>query len=215
MTEKLDYQPSYRRNLPHIQPPGATLFITFRLAGTLPAAALERLQAQLEEAKRQTAKIEDETKRARAAYRLQRRHFGRWDAYLDRAASGPTWLGDKQIAQIVARAIHHYDDDRYETDVYCIMPNHVHLVLRPAHDDRGHPYALSRIMHGIKSYSATKANESLGRKGTFWQDESYDHIVRDEKEWQRIVDYVLNNPVKAGLVEQWQDWPWTYLRESH
>ena len=212
MTKKLDYQYSYRRNLPHIQPAGATLFVTFRLANSLPVTVLERLRTQFEEAERRIARCDDQTERARQQYLLQRRHFGQWDAYLDRAASGPTWLKDERVAQIVAGAMHHYDDERYALDVYCIMPNHVHVVLHPRPDERGKTYALSRIMHGIKGFSAGEANKALGRQGRFWQRESYDHVVRNRDEWQRIIRYVLLNPVKADLVEDWEDWPWTYLR---
>jgi REP element-mobilizing transposase RayT len=47
--------------------------------------------------------------------------------------------------------------------------------------------------------------------GTFWQHESYDHVIRNEKEFERIVTYIIENPVKAGLVEEWQQWPYTYI----
>jgi len=69
-------------------------------------------------------------------------------------------------------------------------------------------------MKSIKGISAREANKILGRKGSFWQSESFDHIVRDEDELNRIVKYVIYNPVKAGLVEKWQDWEHTYLAED-
>ncbi len=65
-------------------------------------------------------------------------------------------------------------------------------------------------MQSFKGYTAHKANRLLCRKEAFWQHESYDHWVRDENELARIVKYIINNPVKAGLVEHWEDWPWTY-----
>jgi len=71
---------------------------------------------------------------------------------------------------------------------------------------------VAKIMHGLKRYTATKANEFLGRSGAFWQHESYDHIVRSQDEFDRIVNYVRQNPVKAGLaglVRNWRDWEWT------
>lgn len=67
-------------------------------------------------------------------------------------------------------------------------------------------------MQSLKGYTARKANCLLGRSGTFWQHESYDHVVRDPSEWRRIVNYVLNNPVKAGLVDTWEKWQWSYCR---
>jgi len=68
-------------------------------------------------------------------------------------------------------------------------------------------------MQSLKGYTARHANKILGREEKFWQDESYDHEVRDEEELARIVKYVLNNPVKAGLVNNWQDWKWNWLRK--
>jgi REP element-mobilizing transposase RayT len=67
-------------------------------------------------------------------------------------------------------------------------------------------------MHSLKRYTARQANQLLGREGAFWQHENYDHVVRDEEEWQRIITYILNNPVKAGLVQNWEDWEWTYYK---
>ena len=67
-------------------------------------------------------------------------------------------------------------------------------------------------MQSLKGYTARKANHILGRSGAFWHHESYDHCVRNPNEWQRIVSYVLNNPVKAGLVDEWENWRWSYYR---
>ena len=92
------------------------------------------------------------------------------------------------------------------------MPNHVHALFRPLEKSDGHYHALQTILHSLKRHTARQANKVLGREGAFWQHESYDHVVRDQKEWERIVAYVINNPVKAGLVENWQDWPWTWLK---
>ncbi len=67
-------------------------------------------------------------------------------------------------------------------------------------------------MHSLKRYTAYEANQILGRSGAFWQHESYDHFARDEKELERIIKYVLYNPVKAGLVDDWKSWKWTYCK---
>jgi REP element-mobilizing transposase RayT len=80
---------------------------------------------------------------------------------------------------------------------------------RPATED-GTFHSLASIMHSLKRHTARQANLILGRTGDFWHHESYDHVVRDLDQYRRIVDYVLNNPVKAGLVAEWQDWPWGY-----
>ena len=67
-------------------------------------------------------------------------------------------------------------------------------------------------MQSIKGYTARKANKVLGRSGSFWEHESYDRWARDAEELQRMVLYIANNPVKAGLVESWRDWPWSYCK---
>ena len=116
----------------------------------------------------------------------------------------------------------------YRLDAYCIMSNHVHVVFTPLVIESSRTDAnsaentaqtkdlcyntLSTIMQSLKGYTARKANRLLGRNGVFWQPESYDHVVRDANEWQRIVTYVLNNPVKAGLVDRWEKWQWNYCR---
>ncbi len=69
-------------------------------------------------------------------------------------------------------------------------------------------------MQSLKGYTALNANQILNRKGEFWAHESYDHWTRDNAEWQRTVAYVLNNPLKASLVDRWQDWRWNYRRRS-
>ena len=80
----------------------------------------------------------------------------------------------------------------------------------PLQDTTGCYYALPRILHSLKGYTAKKANQVLGREGQFWQRESYDHIVRDRDEQLRIRRYILNNPVRAGLVDHWTEWPYSY-----
>lgn len=208
----LTYQPFYRRRLPHIQPPGATLFVTFRLADSIPVQVQMQLHWEARQLEATIAQIQDPQERARRAYLEQRRLFGRWDAVLDAARSGPCWLRDPQIAALVSESLHYRDGRVYNLDTFCIMPNYVHAIFTPLLQADGVPHALAVIMQSLKGYIARQANLLLGRQGSFWQHESYDHIVRDEEEWQRIRAYVLNNPVKAGLVSQWQEWPWTYCK---
>ena len=69
-------------------------------------------------------------------------------------------------------------------------------------------------MKSVKGISAREANKILNRKGSFWQSESYDHIVRNEEELERIIKYVIYNPVKAGLVDKWEDWENNYIAED-
>ncbi|MCI0524216.1 MAG: hypothetical protein L0Y75_03045 [Acidobacteria bacterium] len=72
--------------------------------------------------------------------------------------------------------------------------------------------ALASIMQSLKGWTARQCNLALDRRGQFWQHESFDHVVRNQAEWERVVNYVVKNPVKAGLVKDWQNWKWSYRR---
>ncbi len=122
-------------------------------------------------------------------------------------APGPTWLGREAIANLVRDSLHFYAGKAYQLDCYCIMPNHVHVLLTLPDDAP----PLTQTLQSIKSFTAKKANKLLGRTGAFWHRETYDHLCRDADEVQRIISYILLNPVKAGLVAEWQHWPHTYL----
>lgn len=206
------YRLFYRRNLPHYQPKGATLFVTWRLAGSLPQEVVDRLQKETNYIRMQLSQLDRNDVRSQELYAEYRRAFGRFDRELDQSESGPVWLKDEAIARLMVAALHHRDGQQYYLLAYCIMPNHIHAVFIPLQEENGEPIALETIMHSYKRYTAQQANKILQRKGAFWQHESYDHVVRNAAELERIVAYVANNPVKAGLVKQWDAWPWTYIK---
>jgi REP element-mobilizing transposase RayT len=214
----------YQRNLPHWQPEGAIFAVSFRLAGSLPRHVVIALQqerdAKLAEVERLRAEWEKEhpdglplelIKQLEAARRKARDQYaGKFDEILDSNTYGPDWLRRPKIAKIVQGAMHYMEETlgRYRIIVYCIMPNHVHMVV----DEVGPP--LYQVLGSIKRYSGRIANQALGLTGKeFWHRESYDHIIRDGEEFRRQVAYVLANPVKAGLVDTWEAWPYTYLWE--
>jgi REP element-mobilizing transposase RayT len=207
MTEHREF---YRRHLPHWQPDGAMLFVTFRLAGSLPNAVIAALEEQCERQEEALRGIQDVQERRKQSYLNTRRVFGRWDTALDNATTGPQWLAKSQIAAVVVEALHYRHDRVYDLVAFCVMPNHVHLVCTPLKCEDGTYYALRRILQSLKRYTARESNKILQRRGAFWQAESYDHVVRDEAELMRIIQYVLDNPVKAGLVPNWEAWPWIY-----
>ncbi len=208
-SERLGYKSFYRRNLPHIQPVDADFFVTFRVAGSLP----EKVLARMAEERRWRREIFDRlaAKTPISMTEVARRHFKVLDKYLDNATTGPTWLADSRIANLVSAAMHYRDGKAYRLDAFSIMPNHVHSIFRPLMQG-AEPYSLASIMHSLKRKTAQQANQLLHRSGSFWAHENFDHYIRDGVERKRILEYVLNNPVKAGLVERWQDWPWNYLR---
>lgn len=198
----LDYKLFYQRYLPHYQPSGATLFITFRLAGSLPQEFLQHLHEETRRKQAEIERISDPHARKHAAYSVQKQLFGKWDAELDATRHGPKWLSEPVIANLVCDVMHYRDNRVYTLEAYCVMPNHVHLVCTPLSHEGG-VYSLSKIMQSLKGYTARQANLFLERQGDFWQHESYDHVVRNDAEFGRIVNYVLNNPLQAGLPAQW------------
>lgn len=206
------YRPYYRRNLPHIQPAGACLFVTCRLAGSLPRELIFRLTAEAEARARQIQQTASQAEVDLLMYEEQKRYFSRVDRYLDKGIFGPTWLQEPEIAQIAMDSFHFLNGRMFDLDAFCVMHNHVHAVFAPLENQDGGYIGLPKIMHAFKRHTAFESNQILGRSGPFWQHESYDHVVRGPDEWERILGYVLHNPVKAGLVENWQDWPFSWQR---
>jgi putative transposase len=198
----------YRRHLPHYQPPGATFFITFRLAGSLPVEVRQRIEVEAQRKAPDRERVANSNLCQQAADKAYMQFFEQWDTELDSSRSGPRWLAEPAFAQLVCEALHYRDGRVYTLDAYCVMPNHVHLVCKPLSNE-GRVFSLSKIMQALKGFTAWQANRLLKRKGDFWQHENYDHVVRDEKELEQIVKYVLNNPLRAGLPERW-----TYCRTS-
>lgn len=193
-----------RGYLPHIKVEGATYFVTFRLADSLPQSVLAQIEeertALLQKAKRKEGKLAREDEE-----RLRWLTSQRVEEFLN-AGYGDCWLKRNDIATMVQRAFLHFDGDRYTLHTAVIMPNHVHLLVTPLAD-----HTLSSILHSWKSYTANEANRLLGRNGAFWQTESYDHVVRDDEDFQRLFDYIVYNPVKAGLCSEPQEWPFLYV----
>jgi putative transposase len=211
----------YYRHLPHWQPHGAVLFVTFRLKNSLPIELIESLRDEREREKillQQLPAPEPD----RQIGPEQRRYFEKWDGYLDAAQYGPLWLAQPEIAGIVKEALHYRDGKVFDLHAFCIMSNHVHAVFEPLSKSEWHSDLarsechsdLPAIMQSLKRHTARQANLILGREGAFWQDESYDHVIRDGEEYTRIVNYILENPVKAGLVSRCEEWPWTYCRSE-
>ena len=183
--------------LPHWTLPGATYHVVFRLADSLPAAvvgAWERERAALLVQMRGGGCGPDRF----LAERWQALFSERVERFLD-AGSGTCWLRRPEVAEIVAEALRHFDGARYTLDAWCVMPNHVHAIVRPMEG-----WTLPALLKSWKGYTARLGNRALGRAGAFWQPESYDHLLRDGTELCAAVRYVLNNPEAAGLLR----WPW-------
>ena len=125
----------------------------------------------------------------------------RVETYLD-SGHGDCWLRDGRIAKLVQDTLLFHAGKKYELWSWVIMPNHAHVVLTPMKGVH-----LPNVLHSIKSYTAQSANEILGRKGQFWQHESFDRYIRNSRHFASVIRYIENNPVKAGLClrpEEWQ-----------
>ena len=185
-----------RGYLPHREGEHPIYFVTFRLADSLPRDLVSRLRWQRESAKKVTPAAEAAAGRAGA--RELRSLLRTAESCLD-SGLGECQMRDSRIAKIVADAIQHFAGTRYELLAWCVMPNHVHVVFSPLGENK-----LDSILHSWKSFSALMANRLLGRRGSFWQREYFDHLVRSEGSLLKIVHYVKENPRRAGL----QNWRW-------
>ena len=195
----------YQRFLPHQLGPGESYFITFRLAGSLLRAVVLRLLEERELPHQQAAD------NPVAAYQANKRFFGAFEKALDHATHEPCYLAQAAEAAIVQAALHFANGPGYELLAYCLMPNHVHLVVHLPYDAT---LPLARTLQRMKSHTARHLNRLRGGTGQVWQRESYDHRIRNAREMAATIAYTVNNPVKAGLTDDWQHWPYTYWRDK-
>jgi REP element-mobilizing transposase RayT len=211
----------YRNRLPHIAPIGAAFFVTFRLADALPAEVLRRLTLDFKQKKEKLLK-------SPSLYSRQKLEELRWSLFrkverqLDHEYAGKCYLQEEKVAQTLLDRLKQYDGQLYELQAYCIMPNHVHLLISlqaQIVDDQGFYLAetpktyvqLHKIMQLIKGGSAYLINKHLGRSGPLWAKDSYDRYMRNGKEWENTVQYIIENPVKAGLVKRAEDWTFSFV----
>ena len=205
-------KPRYRRMLPHIHLPEKDYSLVYRLAGSLPRSIIQEIQQEYQYSLREIEHNQTGSERKKSVIELREAIQKKYDRYLDQAKYGPTWLARPEIAQIVKDSIHYIEEKFgfWKVWAYCIMSNHVHLevTLEPKAP------LLQVIMQRHKGFTANQSNRRLERTGPFWQAETFDRFIRNEHDFFRRILYTLNNPVKAGLVEHWQEWPHIYICPS-
>lgn len=175
----------YRRRLPHLYNQDHPVFLTWCLQGSLPP-----------------------NRHFPRATLTSGQAFAALDRLLDEARTGPFYLKQPPIATLVVAAIHHaYDVLRHYTlHAYVVMPNHVHMLVSPQ-------VPLPILTKTLKTFTARRVNQALGQTGNpFWQEESYDRLVRDRREFDRIHTYIENNPVRAGLAQEPSEFRWSSAR---
>jgi putative transposase len=195
-----------RRRLPHWDVPGAAYFVTTCLEGSIPALGLleiDRVRASLETRTAPQGMTDAEWK-----IRRWKQVFVVREHWLDHRPAARQ-LEDPLLANEIESALYHFDGVRYDLLAWVVMPSHIHWVFRPLNSwveslgsEAEARSPRERIQHSINRHAAKRCNRLLGKQGSFWQRESYDHWVRDDDELQRIVDYIHANPVVAGLVAQ-------------
>ena len=172
----------YRRRLPHFSETGKPLFLTWRLQDSLPPNRVFP-----------------------AASLNSGQAFAAMDRLLDEARSGAFHLHQPAIANMMVEAIYYNANilGHYLLHAFVVMPNHVHLLATPA-------LALPKLTKSLKGITARRANAMLSLTGRpFWQEESYDHLVRHDREFESIRTYIERNPVRAGLVREANQFRWS------
>jgi type I restriction enzyme R subunit len=208
-----------RRNLPHWDVQSAAYFVTTCLEGSIPARGLVDLEGYRRELLRRPRPAE-QSKRGRSID-LWKRAFARTDRWLDQEPA-VRHLEDPRLARVVVDAFYYFAGQRYDLLAFVVMPSHYHWVFQPREEwietlgtAITQRTARERIMQSINRYTSRECNRVLGRRGTFWQHEGYDHWVRDVEELERIMHYVEGNPVKAGLVGCSEGWSFSSAHDRH
>jgi REP element-mobilizing transposase RayT len=172
-------QPFTRGELPHLQKPGGFYFVTTRVA--------DAVVVRPKPARSTIISSSDPLELAND-----------WDPPI---ASGSCPFNRETVAAMMQDTLLHFEGQRYSLLAWCVMPNHLHVIVAPLP-----PYSLSQIMHSWKSFSSKRANKILGTAGSFWERESFDHLIRSEESLKSFVRYTEENPVHAGLCIRPGDW---------
>jgi putative transposase len=181
-----------RRYIPHFNRPNVIQMVTFRLEDAVPMKKLFQWEHELRVLRRTPANDPRQL--------ALRKKIAKYED----AGHGSCWLSNEKVAAITQQAILFFDEKRYRVISWCIMPNHVHVIIEILENNR-----LEEILHSWKSFIAHEANKILRRSGAFWFPEYHDRFIRNSDHLQQAVDYVENNPVKAGLVAKKEEWKWS------
>lgn len=191
----------FRRNLPHFYSKDTVYDVTFRLANTIPKHILQKYNDLKEQIIKQGKKNH-----------INNLYNSYVDTYLGCIDNSNNYLLINSIRKEVSSAIMYHDKKPCIIIAYCIMPNHVHLII----NTNNFPYTpLGKILGSIKQFSAKKANHILGKKGQFWHHENFDHQIRSKNELAEGIEYIKNNPVNAKLVLDWNNWEGTFVNSNY
>jgi len=178
-----------RHHLPHWQQGEVWVFVTWRLGDSLPKAKLDHWKVEREAWIKNHPEPWDEKTEGEYHERFSRQI----DEWLDQG-SGSCVLKDPANAEIVADALRYFDGERYELASFVVMPNHVHVLFRPAGD-----HAIPDILKSWKGFTAREINKRIGKTGSLWQDDYWDRLIRNEQHFFKVAEYIRENPAKANL----------------
>lgn len=190
-----------QRKLPHWGQAGTVCFITWRTADSMPKDVLEEwlaersdwltrhgVQPELPDWRSQLMRLSPQSVDA-----FHEQFSTRWHDCLE-ACHGECVLKDAALNQIVADSLMHFDGIRYQMLGFVVMPNHVHLMAVFESNE-----ALLLQCESWKRFTGTKIQKRLGRRGRFWQQDAFDHLVRCEAQYKRLLAYMEQNPAQARL----------------
>lgn len=177
-------------HLPHWEQMGATYFVTFRLADSVPA---EALKAYVRERNEWLAKHPQPPWPPEIEREYRKKFTGRFERWLDRGY-GACHLRMPECSRIVEGALRHFEGEKCRVHSWVIMPNHVHILVSTIGE-----VALSELVKSWKGFTARQINLHLGLTGSLWQKSYFDRLIRDWNHFKACADYIRQNPVKADL----------------
>jgi len=202
----MQYTLLYKRKLPHYQPKDGTFFITLRLGFDIPEKYLLALNHYRETLRNNYAKSENASL---AKEIIKKKAFAYEDELFDKCGNGII-LTNNPAAGIITDKLLEMNEDFFYLYAFTIMPNHLHMLIRPLERD-GSQVGMSNIIKTFKGSTARMINLALERQGQLWFREYHDHRIRSQQELVNVIEYIRNNPVQAGLVKDARHWQWTWL----
>lgn len=176
---------SSRGFLPTLNLDDTFQFVTFRLCDAIPVSII-KLVLEL------TNKFPEDEK--------IREKFKQYEKYLNKGY-GKCILKKYKVACIVKDSLYYFDNKRYDLTAWVIMPNHVHILIKVYKGE-----SISKIMQSLKAHSARNINRTLGTTGEIWMREYYDRYIRSGEHLDYCMNYIHDNPIKAGLCKRVEDW---------
>jgi REP element-mobilizing transposase RayT len=187
----------YHRHLPHWRQEGATYFATFRLADSIPREKLSAIKRWRKIWQRANAESPSQQAWEQLACQITRK----CELWLNEG-HGASVFSDRELATEMSKSLLHFQNERCFTSCFVVMPNHVHVVMKPLPG-----FELEDVLASVKRFVGNTVNSQRNRSGKLWEEESYDQIVRDEEHLFKIVQYIGRNPGRAGIPrEQWFRW---------